>query len=218
MKKKILIFGAGSYIAKHLIHQMHGFDIVTVGRNKNKFFDYYLDFNDTMSLSKFKLKDNEKFNAVLFCQGLNPTKNLEAIDYEHFIKMYNINIFGPALILKNIIHQLNDEALCLFFSSIAAKKGSYDPSYASAKSAISGLMASLVKAYSNIRFNSISLGLVKNSPVFKGMSLDFREKHSSKMFGNKLINPDNVVSMVIELLNNTNINNSNISIDGGFVS
>lgn len=217
MKKNILIFGADSYIAKHFILKCSDYAITTIGRNKNNIFDYYLDFNDINSVSNFNLNSKEKFDAVIFCQGLNPKNKLDELEYVDFINMFNLNIFGPALILKNIIKDLNNTASCLFFSSIAAKKGSYDPSYSSAKAAIIGLVASLVTAYPTIRFNSLSLGLVEDSPVFRKMTNDFREKHSAKMFNNKFINPDNVVSMILELINNNNINNSNIPIDGGFL-
>ncbi len=217
MKRNLLIFGASSYIAQHLIAKCTDYTIITVGRNKNHIFDYYLDFGDIKSISDFKLNSNIKVDVVIFAQGANPKNNLDVIEYVDFINMFNLNIFGPALILKNILKNLNKDASCLFFTSVASRKGSYDPSYSSAKAAISGLIASLVRAYPNIRFNSISLGLVEDSPVFKSMSHDFRQKHSNNMFNNKFINPDNVTSMIFELINNDNINNSNISIDGGFI-
>jgi NAD(P)-dependent dehydrogenase (short-subunit alcohol dehydrogenase family) len=61
-------------------------------------------------------------------------------------------------------------SVIIFFSSVAKKKGSYDPSYAAAKSGLVGLMHSLANAYKTQRFNIISLGLVENSPVFNQMS------------------------------------------------
>jgi NAD(P)-dependent dehydrogenase (short-subunit alcohol dehydrogenase family) len=106
--------------------------------------------------------------------------------------------------------------LVLFVSSVAKRKGSYDPSYAAAKAGLTGLMHSLANTYKKQRFNLISLGLVEDSPVYKQMTKDFREKHAARMQNGKFIKSENVVSVINLLIENENINRADIGIDGGF--
>ena len=74
--------------------------------------------------------------------------------------MLNVHIVSPTLLIQKLHKHCNDNCLIFFMSSIAAKKGSYDPSYAAAKSALHGLVQSLANAFPNYRFNMLSLGLV----------------------------------------------------------
>ncbi|MFI5142347.1 MAG: SDR family oxidoreductase, partial [Bacteroidia bacterium] len=111
---------------------------------------------------------------------------------------------------------INPNALILFFSSIAAQKGSYDPSYAAAKSALAGLMNSFANEFPTIRFNSISLGLVEGSPVEKGMTEDFKKRHKDRMFGNELIKIESIIDTIELLLKNKSICTTNVQLDGGY--
>ena len=174
-----------------------------------------LTFWDPLSIEQADL-NIATYDCVIFCQGLNPSKNLNESDYEHFTNMYGVNVAGPSQVLKKIIPTLSKHANVLFFGSIATKKGSYDPAYAASKSALKGFIASLSKAYKHIRFNSITLGLVEGSPVFEGMTGDFRQRHADNMYNNQLIKIENVVNLMDEIIQNTNINKADFLLDGGY--
>jgi NAD(P)-dependent dehydrogenase (short-subunit alcohol dehydrogenase family) len=217
MKKKLLFVGSNSFLARKAIQYFNkDYNIITLGRKDNSNTDLHLDFNNISLLDSFSLQDGQKFDGVLFFQGLNPSTSLKETSYEHFLQMFNVNVLGPAIFLRNIYNHINDSGLVLFFTSIATKKGSYDPAYAASKSAILGLIKSLSHEFTNIRFNSISLGLVQGSPVFNNMTPDYREKHSNKMYNNTYIDPKNVLSMISEILINKNINNADFALDGGY--
>jgi 3-oxoacyl-[acyl-carrier protein] reductase len=136
---------------------------------------------------------------------------------DHFSSMIKINLAMPALLIQALNSKLNPGCSVIFFSSISQKKGSYDPAYAASKAGIKGLLHSLANACPSIRFNSLVLGLVEDSPVHQQMSPDFVKRHSGRMFNQKLINKSNVSRMINELLINESINRSEISLDGGFV-
>jgi NAD(P)-dependent dehydrogenase (short-subunit alcohol dehydrogenase family) len=125
-------------------------------------------------------------------------------------------LITPALLIKRLANQLSDGALVLFISSVAKKKGSYDPAYASAKAGLTGLMHSLANAYPQLRFNIISLGLVENSPVFNNMTPDFRQKHADRMINNEFIKASDVIIAIADLINNNTVNRTDIEIDGGY--
>lgn len=216
--KRILIFGSNSFLAKQFILKSKfrfEYTFCKVGRSGK--INHHLDFIDNDSINNFKLGE-EKYDAMLFFQGKNPSLNLKDSSFEHFQEMLAVNISGPCQILKKIIlKNLKKRGSVIFFGSLAAKKGSYDPAYAAAKSGLKGMVHSLSKAYSDYRFNIISLGLVQNSTVYQGMTTDFVRKHSEKMFDKQLIDPLNVVNMIDLVISNNNISNAQIDIDGGYL-
>lgn len=214
MPGNVLIFGGNSFLAK-AFSEKYGeqFTIKNIYRNRENdlSFDFETDDAETFANS---LSDN--YQAILFFQGVNPSIGAKEMTADHFIKMLQVNLVAPALLVKSVARQLNMGALILFVSSIAQKKGSYDPAYASAKAGLTGLMHSLANAWPDFRFNIISLGLVEGSPVYQNMTPDFKKKHSDRMFNNSFIKVDDVINVVNELINNQSINRTDIEINGGY--
>ena len=95
------------------------------------------------------------------------------------------------------------------------RRGSYDPSYAAAKSALVGLIQSLAKANPDLRFNILSLGLVEGSPVQQGMTPDFLKRHIDAM-GGKLVSVDDVCKTIDHLIQCKSISSQDIKIDCGY--
>jgi 3-oxoacyl-[acyl-carrier protein] reductase len=215
MKENVLLFGGNSFLATAFNEKFGArYNVKNIYRN-DPAQDLNFDFEtgDTDAIID-KLKDNYK--AILFFQGINPSVGAKDLTSEHFNKMLKINLVTPALLVKNLAGKLSEGALVLFVSSVAKKKGSYDPAYASAKAGLTGLMQSLANAYPNLRFNIISLGLIENSPVFNQMTPDFRQKHADRMYSNSFVKVDDVITVVAELINNQSINRTDIEIDGGY--
>lgn len=214
--KNILIVGSGSFVAKNVVDKLKPhYNCVSTSRSSSV-SEFYLDIESEDSIISFCDKNKTNFwDGILFFQGINPSKNTKEITTEHFVKMLIVNLVGPAILLKHLYKNLNVNSMILFVSSIAAQKGSYDPSYASAKAGIIGLVQSLANEFPDFRFNTISLGLVENSPVFNNMTLDFRQKHAERM-NNKFVQVNDVSSAVYELLRNLSINKTTLNIDGGF--
>jgi NAD(P)-dependent dehydrogenase (short-subunit alcohol dehydrogenase family) len=109
---------------------------------------------------------------------------------------------------------LNKNALILFISSAAKKKGNYDPAYGTAKAGLTGLMNSLANAYTDLRFNILSLGLVENSPVFTEMTAEFRKKQADRLQGKQFIQAVDVANTVSDLIKNKSTNRMDIEMDG----
>ncbi|HTA62110.1 MAG TPA: SDR family oxidoreductase [Bacteroidia bacterium] len=219
MQKNILLVGATGYIAQNVIKTLgvkKEYNFIKAQRSATNPDELYLDFSNVASIENFKLPDSIHLDGIFFLQGINPQKNTKEITYDHFLKMMQVNLIGPALLIKKLHQSINPNALVLFFSSIAAQKGSYDPSYAAAKSALTGFMNSLANEFPFIRFNSISLGLVEGSPVEKGMTEDFKKKHKEKMYGNELIKVDSIIETIELILKNKSICTTNIQLDGGY--
>jgi 3-oxoacyl-[acyl-carrier protein] reductase len=218
MAKNILLVGASGYIAQCVMDTLGkkaGYNFIKAQRIIKKEEGFTIDFSDPSSIEKFSLSEKTTLDGIFFMQGINPQKNIKEMTYEHFHSMMEVNLIGPALLLKKIYKKMNKGALVLFLSSVAAQKGSYDPAYASAKAGLTGLISSIANEFPDMRVNSISLGLVEGSPVEKKMTPDFRKKHTDNMFGNELIKVENIIQVIELLLTNNNISRANIPIDGG---
>lgn len=215
MKKNILIFGANSYLAKNFIEKYSkSYSLHPVYRNNPGALN--IDFTAANDHKAFAEKINHTIDAIIFFQGINPSMGIAEITEEHFIRMMKVNLITPTLLLQSLKEKLTDGAVTIFFSSVAKKKGSYDPSYAAAKSGLVGLMHSFANAYKTQRFNIISLGLVENSPVFNQMTEDFRQGHAARMQNGNFIKAENVANVIDMIISNVNLNRADISIDGGF--
>lgn len=209
---KVLVIGGDSFIAKGIESYLSAQGITLVRINRVE-----LDITDELNIMQFcNSQDLPKFDAVLFAQGINPSLNTKETTIEHLSNMLAVNISGPVLLLKHIIPRLNPEGNVIFFSSIAAEKGSYDPGYAASKAAIQGLINSFANEFQSMRFNAIALGLVENSPVFNKMTPDFLQKHRDRMHQGNLIQLDHIASIVNVVLTNENLNRSIIPLTSGF--
>jgi len=211
-KKRIIIFGGNSFLAKAFNKRFSTkYLIQNVYRNEDSLLNF--DFEeDGVELITDRL--NSTYDAIIFFQGINPSVSARDMTQSHFAKMLKVNLITPCLLVQRLSQQLNKNGLVLFISSIAKKKGSYDPAYASAKAGLTGLMFSLANAYPELRFNMLSLGLVENSTVFNNMTLDFRQKQFDRLQGKQFIQADDVANAVADLINNKVANKLDIEMDG----
>lgn len=208
--KKLVIFGSNSFVGKNFIARFgHHFELVPFNRSE-------FDFDALETVADLPSRISGNIDGILFLQGVNPSKGARDIDGRHFERMLKINLVTPTIILQVLESKLNKGASVLFISSIAKRKGSYDPSYGAAKAALVGLMNSLANSYPAVRFNLLSLGLVKDSPVYNSMTDEIKQRHSSRMFNNEFIEIENVLTMIYEMVNNSNLNRADIALDGGY--
>jgi NAD(P)-dependent dehydrogenase (short-subunit alcohol dehydrogenase family) len=175
-----------------------------------------LDVTSDTSIASFA-RQVSNVDHVLFAQGLQPSTNLERTTREHLNRMLDVHVTSTLIALQHLVPKLNAGASIVLISSVAVKKGSYDPGYAAAKGALATLVTSLAaELRAKARVNAVAPGLVAGSPVHQSMQPEHAERHSSRMFGNRLIEPEHVASAVLELWTNPSINAAVIPIDGGY--
>ena len=214
--KNILVFGSTGYIGNKFCdnYEMH-YDITHCSRSAKE-NDIYFDFLEPNYTSFKEQIGDVKFDAIIFSQGMNPRVGFSSIDYHDFDSMLQVNVVSPTMLLQTMVGEnLSKDACVIFLSSIAKDKGSYDPSYATAKAGMVGLQQSLAKANPSLRFNTISLGLVGGSPVQQGMTPDFLKKHLDAMNG-KLVDVNDVCKAVDFLIQCKSISSQDIKIDCGY--
>ena len=209
--KRVLLFGATGYVGKKFV-ELYGdqYEIIQAPGSQE------LDFRDP-DIDKVLRLANRALDGVIFLQGCNPSVGVYEMDDAHFRGMMDINIMTPLKVIRALhrVGLLSHQASVIFVSSIARKKGSYDPAYASAKAGLQGLQATLSNYFPDVRFNSISLGLVKDSPVHSGMTSDFVQKHLDAM-GGALVEVNDACKTIELLLECSSISRAMIDVDRGY--
>ena len=177
---------------------------------------FYLNLMEPDTISPLK-KVIPKINGIVFCAGLEPQLSLSETTWEHHKKMLDIHVTGPLFVVQTLKQKIKKGGSVIFISSIAAQKGSYDPSYAIAKSAVIGMTKTLAKelAPDKIRVNAISPGLVKNTPVHKRMTKDFRNSHLKNTLLQQLTTTKDCAETIFFLFMQKQITGQLIHVNGG---
>jgi len=215
--KKVLIVGANGSLGSCLTNAIkdNGWAPIITSSKKDSGCDLLLDLRSKESIEA--LKDLlPEILGIIFVAGKEPSQNLEDMTWEHLGEMIDIHFKGVLWCIKNFKEKIQDQGFIVLTSSIAARKGSYDPSYSSTKSAIEGLVRSLSQELSpKIRVNGVAPGLIKNSTVFNIMTDDFKSKHLENIPLKKFATTETVASAYLFLMENTSMNGQIIHVNGG---
>ena len=210
--KNILVFGATGYLGRSFCEKYSSvYNIVSFSRDQFDFLNP--DYKNLDSMIEDSLPAG--INGIIFLQGLNPSTGVDDITQAQFENMLAVNLITPLGVVRACSHKLEKDASVVFVSSIAQRKGSYDPSYATAKSGLIGLQQTLSNKFPNVRFNIISLGLVENSPVHQAMTPNFEKKHLRAMNGH-LVDGNDVCKTIEFLIECKSIARTTVAIDRGY--
>jgi 3-oxoacyl-[acyl-carrier protein] reductase len=177
---------------------------------------FYLDLEEDSSIAAL-IKELPGINGIVFCAGFEPQRSLTETDAVHHRKMIDIHVTGPLFVVQLLKEKIKKTGSVIFISSIAAQKGSYDPSYAIAKSAVGGMTRTLAKelAVDKIRVNAIAPGLVKGTPVHKRMTPDFTGKHLQNSLLQQLTTTQDCAEAIYFLYTQKQMTGQLVHINGG---
>jgi 3-oxoacyl-[acyl-carrier protein] reductase len=208
--KTVLIIGGNGSLGKQLIKDFSKNDFNCISPSKSE-----LDLNKKDSIDNFCEK-LIKIDGIICVAGKKPSMNLNELSWEHLNDMINIHYKGVLWCIKNLINKINEGGFIILTSSVASFKGSYDPTYSSLKNAINGLTKTLsIELSPNIRVNCVAPSLIVDTPVFNGMSEEFKEKHLLTTPLNRLVSIEEVSDVFIFLSKNNHITGQIININGG---
>lgn len=215
---KILVVGGGGFLGNSLITRLEKLGyacISTSSRDPNS--ENYLDLRDKESIEIFCQKI-QTVSGVIFLSGKEPQQNLKEIAWDHLNDMIMIHLGGVLWCIKHLVEKIIPGGFCIFTSSVAAKRGSYDPSYSSLKAAVEGLTRTLSRELApKIRVNCISPSLVENSPVFNQMTEEFRNIHLTTTPLKKFSSAEDVSKAFLFAIENSSLTGQIIQINGGQV-
>ncbi len=214
--KRCLVIGASGSIGRSVVRLFSANDYVVVGTSSSPTDGFAtLDLTNRNSIDAFS-NEVENINHIVIAAGKEPQQSLDELKEDHFDSMISIHYSGPLWLIKKLKPKLVTGSHITFISSIASYKGSYDPVYASVKGAVNSLVKTLAKELAPItRVNGIAPGLIKDSPVFKRMTNDFRNKHLDTILTKEFLNVEEVAEAILFLENQKSINGQIIHINGG---
>jgi 3-oxoacyl-[acyl-carrier protein] reductase len=218
VRGKILLVGGNGFLGRDLVPRLEelGYSCIIPSRT-DKQEENFLDLTIRDSIESF-CSGLQNIEGVIFLSGKEPQQNLHDLSWEHLSEMISVHFSGVLWCIKNLTQKINPGGFCLFTSSVASKRGSYDPTYASLKSAVEGLTRTLARDLSpRIRVNCISPGLVEKSPVFDRMSDSFREKHLETTPLKRFCTTYDISSAYLFAIENKGLTGQILQINGGQV-
>jgi 3-oxoacyl-[acyl-carrier protein] reductase len=219
MNKNVkIVVGASGFIGNSIYSALKEKDSSVVGTasrlNAHKSF-MTLDLTNRESIKQFA-ESIDSVECLIIAAGKEPQYSLDELTEDHLEKMISIHYSGPLWLIKKLKEKFNPGSSIIFCSSVAAFKGSYDPSYSSLKGAINSLVRTLARELApNVRVNAIAPGLVENSPVYNRMTSDFRDKHRKASLNQTLLSENELTHMLMTMMEQKNLNGQIIHLNGG---
>ena len=209
VKKKILIIGSNSDIAKTL---MFGdkFDFIALSSQTSNF-----NILDKKTFPKI-----EELDGLVYFPGSINLKPFNSLKVDDFSNDYEINVMGLINILQHYHSNLNKNSSLVFISSIAATVGlKFHASISMCKAAIESLTRTLASEFSpKIRVNCISPAIIEtklSDRILRNEAIKNKIINDNPM--KRIGRPDDIAHAIEFLLSEKSswITGQSISVDGG---
>lgn len=210
--RRVLIVGASGEIGRYICEAFHsiGEEVVTTYSTKaashsNLDHSLHLDLADTHSIDSFVQTTKDRayvFDVVIFVSGFLPGLSPKEYDSSSVAKVIAINLAGPCELLFSLLQYIQQDARILFFSSISAQRGSYDPIYAAAKGGLLSFVKSMVNHLpKQATINAIAPGLIEGSGMFSAMDSERADFHRRQTHSGSLLGMNDLAQLVVDLTN-----------------
>jgi len=163
-----------------------------------------------------------KLDVLINNAGINISKSFKDLEESDWHRIYEINLIGLSMVIKNSIPLLVSPSQVSRIINISSVKGTYSAvgrvAYASSKAALINLTAGLAKEFApNILVNSVSPGFVKTEMTSSTWSERIKNQVDSILLG-RMADPEEIAEVVMFLASEkcTYITGQNIIVDGGF--
>lgn len=237
--KTILVTGASSGIGREIAITLsrEGATIIITGRNEERLSDTYNNLKQDNGQQHLKIiadlgndkqieklvSDSSSIDGLVLCSGINDKAPIKHVTRERIEKMYNANVFGPMLLVKELLvkKKVNKAASIVFISSISSIYATVSNSlYASSKGAINSLVKvlALELASKKIRVNSIMPGMVRTGMIDAyGLSEEEMEAVIKGFPLGRLGEPEDIANATLFFLSDESswITGANLVVDGG---
>ncbi len=158
-------------------------------------FDLEQIIDDSASISDIILKHFNHIDILINNAGFLINKPFEDTSYQEAMKMYNINLFVPALLIRELSQYMGKKKIThvVNISSMAGFQGSSKfPGlvyYSSSKAAIAGLTECLSSEFVNthIYFNCLAIGSVSTAMFAKAFP-GVKARFTPEMMADYIVN------------------------------
>lgn len=229
--------GIGFETLKQLVENKH--TVFAIGRdfskieyfvqnNKNQIKKHVFDFINVQDIEnlflKFELND-EKFDALIHCAGIEETSPLSLYIPDKIEQIYSVNVFAGIELLRHFTKKRfsNNGASIVFLSSVMGILG--QPAkigYCSSKAAVLGIVKAGALEFSKrkIRINAVLPGIVK-TPMTQNLFKQIGEENINQIIDMHPLGigeVKDVVPMILFLISENSmwITGQNFVVDGGY--
>lgn len=185
MSKNVIITGTSSGIGYELvkIFSEKNYEVLALSRDNSKLRSQNLsgvtsinfdltDYENYAELDEY-LKSFKKIDVLINNAGFLVNKDFEKTTIEDFKKIYSVNVFSVAMLIRHTIQYMCINSSIVNISSIGGIQGSVKfpglSAYSSSKGALNILTEMLAEEYKdkNIHFNTLALGSVQTKMLEK---------------------------------------------------
>ncbi|MDT3405441.1 SDR family oxidoreductase [Mucilaginibacter terrae] len=235
--KVILIAGGSSGMGLALAQKAadYGATVHLVGTNQEKLqkevetikakgnatvhiFTHILDISNESEVKELAEQIQQLDHLVTTAARLTfkPLADLTKTEIGHMI---DSKLWGPILLTKYLFPKIDSQGSIVYFSGVAADKGSAGASIVGAvNSALHGLAKNLVYELSPVRVNVVSPGLVE-SPTWDFIGENdrpgFYETAAEGLPAKRIGQPEDLADAALYLMNNKYTNGTVLTVDGG---
>jgi short-subunit dehydrogenase len=201
MSKNVIITGTSSGIGYELvkIFSEKNYEVLALSRDNSILrsqnlsgvtsIDFDLtDYKNYAELDEY-IKSFKKIDVLINNAGFLVNKDFEKTTIEDFKKIYSVNVFSVAMLIKYTIQYMSINSSIVNISSIGGIQGSVKfpglSAYSSSKGALNILTEMLAEEYKdkNIHFNTLALGSVQTKMLEKAFP-GFNALTSAKKMAN----------------------------------
>ncbi len=220
----LIIFGAGSYLAKQIVKKIKFKQIICISRSlkKNFYKDKKIKIFDNFSKNKNEIQKliyKKKITALFLnnytVDNLILKKNRTELTKE--LEENLINVFEDAKELSKLMIVNNFGRIIFVASSRGLSSDIGISGYSITKNGVIGLMRSFSKEFSryNITSNCLSLGFFK-SPLFLKIKPELQKKLLSRCDIKSLGDVESINNAIYFISKTRYLTGSNLFLDGGF--
>ena len=240
-KDLVIITGASSGIGYQLFNKINKKDetnIFTISRrefDENRNNHFQIDLSETKQLTY-----NRHFINMIDCiKKLNPNRislinnagvhfgdNIFDLDYNEMMKCYNVNVFSPIILIKNILPFMNTNSSIINIGSTFSEYGaSNNFSYITSKHSLAGITKSLIydldEKKINKKIHSVcicpgSTDTPMHHRANKGSNLESSDEIKNKYSIKRILTPQEVSDLIYFAMNNQSLNGSIIHTNLGY--
>lgn len=204
---KVVLMARDEALLRHNVES----ELVGTGHN-------YISF-DVRQIQEMKAISKHPYlkdvNVLVHCAGISQQSLLTSTPLETIDDIITTNLTAPIVLTQCLVRQLirNNPSSVVFLSSVLGNKGLRGTSvYSATKSGLQGFTRAMSHELGskNVRFNSVSPGLVTSTQMGKGL-------HFDTVLNRGGVCIDEVVQSVLFLCENEAITGQNLIVDNGYI-